>query len=63
MTKKEKVGESVQYLLKYDDYMSTRINADRDNWKNWTLNDIEFVLTQAACYSISLVLNKMLNKP
>ena len=43
--------------------MSNRINADRDNWKNWTLQDIEFILIQASCYSLSLVLNKMLNKP
>jgi len=42
--------------------MSTLINADRDNWKNWTIEDIEHVLTQAACYSLSLVLDKMLNK-
>ena len=63
MTKREKVGESVQYLLEYNEHMEKRLKEDRDNWKNWTIEDIQVILTQMACYNISLVAQKMMNKP
>ena len=53
----------MQYLLKFNDYMGERIKEDRDNWKNWTIDDIEMILAQSACYNLSLVTDKMMNKP
>ena len=43
--------------------MEKRLDEDRDNWKNWTINDIEMILTQASCFNISLVATRMTNKP
>jgi hypothetical protein len=43
--------------------MERRLDPDRDNWKNWTIDDIEMVLSQTSCYNISLVANRMTNKP
>ena len=53
----------MQYLLKFNDYMGERIKEDRDNWKNWTIDDLEMLLAQAACYNLSLVTDRMMNKP
>ena len=53
----------MQYLLKFNDYMGERIKEDRDNWKNWTIDDLEMILAQSACYNLSLVTDKMMNKP
>jgi hypothetical protein len=62
-TKPNKVGMSTQYLLKFNEYTEKRISPDRDNWKTWTIDDLETILIQAACYTLSLVANKMMNKP
>ena len=56
------MGESAQYLLKYNDFLESRVNADRNNWKNWNIEDIGMLLSQATCYNLSLVTEKMLNK-
>lgn len=62
MTKKKNVGESVEYLLRTSEFMEKRISADLSDWKKWTMDDIYTLLIQAACYSLSLVTEKMLNK-
>jgi hypothetical protein len=43
--------------------MEKRISSDLFDWKKWTIDDIHTLLVQSACYSLSLVTEKMMNKP
>ena len=43
--------------------MQRRIDKNRFDWKNWTIEDIHILMAQASCYSLSLVAEKMMNKP
>lgn len=39
------------------------MDPNREDWTKWTLNDIRIVLAQSVYHCISLVTEKMLNKP
>lgn len=53
MTGKKTLGESVRYIENINDILDQRIEANRDDWKNWALADLQLLLSQAVCYLLS----------
>lgn len=53
----------MEYLLQASEYLEKRIDQSRHDWKTWTIEDVNTLLIQSACYALSQVTEKMLNKP